>query len=140
MLTLSAAPFRHGSEFNGSAEDLLAIFRRAPAYASQISAILTKGAAYLPTIVKVVEDPALPQVVRRIETLRTIAAKKAPSAPSAPSVPSVPGVGLHRVVPLLDAAIWYSKYPWAPWAIGAAAVLALGGIGFGLGRWTRRRR
>jgi hypothetical protein len=98
--------------------------------------ILTKAGPYLDTVVDVVQDPALPQLVTRIKTLKALQAK----APATPTEPTKPGVGLDRALPLMDAAIFYTKYPWAPWAIGAGVIVVLGGIGFGIGRATKRCR
>lgn len=127
------------AQFGGVMEDLQTIVQKAPTYLNQLVTIVNKGAPYLPTIVKVVEDPALPQVVSRIEKLKAAdAAASAPSGIPAAAAPSKPGVGLSRTLPLWDAAIGYTKYPWAPWAIAAGAVVVLGGIGFGIGRWTKK--
>jgi hypothetical protein len=52
--------------------------------------------------------------------------------------PKVAGVGLHRVVPALDAYIYARKNPWVPWLAGGAATLLLVGLGFGIGRWTAK--
>jgi hypothetical protein len=118
-----------GPQFGSAAPDLMSWLDKA-------KQILTKAGPYLDTVVDVVQDPALPQLVTRIKTLKALQAK----APETSTAPAKPGVGLDRALPLLDAAIFYTKYPWAPWAIGAGVVVVLGGIGFGIGRATKRRR
>ena len=105
---------------------------------SKGGAILQKAGPYLDTVLEVVQDPALPQLVTKIKTLKAL--DTGTSMPSAPGAPSTPGVGLNRVLPLWDAAIWYTKYPWAPWVIGGGTILVLGGIGFGIGRATKKCR
>lgn len=113
---------------------------------TDVTTILTKARGYLPLILDVVSDPALPVVATKIRTIQGLAAKTAPAAAAAPpapgQAPAAPqrvGVGLHRFVPAMDAAIWYLRYPWAPWAIGGATVLVLAGGGFALGRWSGKR-
>lgn len=107
---------------------------------SKANQILTQAGPYLDTVLQVVQDPAMPQLISRVKTLKSIDAAKSPSTPTAPGTPVKPGVGLARTLPLWDAAIWYTKYPWAPWAIGAGAIVVLGGLGFGVGRWTKKCR
>lgn len=129
MLTLQRA-----DGFGDTISDLSSLLNKG-------GAILTKAGPYLDTVLEVVQDPALPQLVTKIKTLKAIdAGTRAPTAPGAPAPAPTPGVGLNRVLPLWDAAIFYTKYPWAPWAIGAGAVVLLGGIGFGIGRATKRCR
>lgn len=108
---------------------------------SKGSTILSKAGPYLDTVLEIVQDPALPQLVTKVKLLKAIdAGTRTPTAPGAPAPAATPGVGLNRVLPLWDAAIFYTKYPWAPWAIGAGAILVLGGIGFGIGRATKKCR
>ena len=117
---------------------------------TDVTTILTKARGYLPLILDIVADPALPIVATKLRTIQGLAAKTAPAtAPAAaaaspapgqvPAAPQRVGVGLHRFVPAMDAAIWYLRYPWAPWAIGGATVLVLAGGGFALGRWSGKR-
>jgi hypothetical protein len=117
-------------------------------YGSRIPEILKKVEPHIPTIIAVAEDPALPLVINRVETIRQIeaakavkkAAKKPPPPPGVkPSMESAQkkvGLALHRVVPALDAYIYIRKNPWVPWVAGGGAVLLLMGIGFGVGRLT----
>ncbi len=100
--------------------------------------ILSKAGPYLDTVLEIVQDPALPQLITKVKTLKAV--DQGTSAPAAPGAAPTPGVGLNRVLPLWDAAIFYTKYPWAPWAIGAGAIVVLGGIGFGIGRATKKCR
>lgn len=129
MLTLQRA-----DGFGDTISDLSSLLNKG-------GAILQKAGPYLDTVLEVVQDPALPQLVTKIKTLKAIdAGTRTPTAPGAPAPAATPGVGLNRVLPLWDAAIFYTKYPWAPWAIGAGAVVLLGGIGFGIGRATKKCR
>jgi hypothetical protein len=105
---------------------------------SKGSQILTQAGPYLDTVLEIVQDPAMPQLIARVKTLKAVSAKS--STPTAPGTAPAPGVGLARTFPLWDAAIWYTKYPWAPWAIGAGTIVVLGGLGFGIGRWTKKCR
>lgn len=129
MLTLQRA-----DGFGDTISDLSSLLNKG-------GAILQKAGPYLDTVLEVVQDPALPQLVTKIKALKAIdAGTRTPTAPGAPAPAAAPGVGLNRVLPLWDAAIFYTKYPWAPWAIGAGAVVLLGGIGFGIGRATKKCR
>lgn len=100
--------------------------------------ILTKAGPYLDTVLEIVQDPALPQLITKVKVLKAVDAGT--SAPAVPGTATTPGVGLKRVLPLWDIAIFYTKYPWAPWVIGAGTVIVLGGIGFGIGRATKKCR
>lgn len=127
----------------GITDDIAQLIGKGPELVSQIAQIVDKAQEHLPTITAALQDPALPALVSRVQTLQAMeAAKSSPaSTPADPNAtPPATGVGLHRVIPLFDAAIWYEKYPYAPWLIGAGAIVVLGGIGFGIGRWTARRR
>jgi hypothetical protein len=116
---------------------------------TDVTTILSKAQNYLPLILDVVSDPALPVVAKKIRTIQGLAAKPAPAAapapvtpgqaPAPPAPPKRVGIGLHRFVPAMDAAIWYLRHPWAPWAIGGATVLVLAGGGFAFGRWSGKR-
>lgn len=55
----------------------------------------------------IIEDPYLPAAANRIKTLHDLAAKSAPSGS-----PASKGIGLNKIVPLLDAYIFYRKNPW----------------------------
>jgi len=122
-------------------DDIQTLLAKAPNLISQAVTIVQKAEPYIPTITSAVQDPAMPQLMARVQTLQALeAAKSPPKAPGAPAAPASVGVGLSRVLPLFDVAIWYEKHPWAPWAIGAGVIAVLGGVGFGVGRWTKRCR
>lgn len=121
---------------------VVAIIDKAAPHLPTVIRIVEQAEPHLPTIVAVVEDPALPQVVQRIQTIRAIeeaAAKKEPPPPPG-AKPKPVGIGLKRVIPALDAFIFLRKNPWVPWVAGGAGILLLFGIGFGVGRLTARRR
>lgn len=133
--------------------DLQARLRQLPFYAptglgsvvDDVQKIAQKIPTLLPVIVSVIEDPALPALMQRIQTLQAIEARK-PSAVATTPTPAKPGVGLDRVLPLWDAAIFIERHPAAQFAVdhpvlvGAGIALALGSVGYGLGRWTKRCR
>jgi len=117
--------------FGDSISDILA----------KASQILTKAGPYLDTVLQIVQDPALPQVIDRVKLIRTLAAGPAvPAAAAAPSTaPTAPaGFELRRTLPVLDAVIWYQKHRWAPYVAGVGVALLLGGIGYGIGRATKK--
>lgn len=121
-------------------DDLVALGSEAPGVISGMVRLVRKIGPVLPTVRLVVDDPAFPQVIARIQTLREIeAAQAAKPRPGVPGVPApVPtGIGLQRALPFLDAAIYARRNPWAPWLIGAGVVLLIGGAGYRLGRRAR---
>mgnify|MGYP003392130284 CR=1 FL=1 len=128
---LSKLPFYVPTGLGDTISDLSALLGKG-------GQILSKAGPYLDTVLEIVQDPALPQLITKVKVLKAADAGASPSA--APGGTAAPGVGLNRVLPLWDVAIFYTKYPWAPWAIGAGAVVLLGGIGFGIGRATKKCR
>ncbi len=123
------------------ASDLQTILSKAPDLISQAATLITQAQDYLPTITAAVQDPSMPALIQRVQTLQTLTSGPAPAptpAPTPGTTPAATGVGLNRVLPLFDAAIWYTKYPWAPWVIGAGVIITLGGAGFAVGRLTKR--
>ena len=130
------------ANFSGIVEDVSALLAKGPAFLSQAAALIGKAGPYLSTIQNVVEDPALPQFVERVKTLRAIEEAKVAKRPVVPGkpVPKAIGVGLKSFLKPLDAAIYIEKYPWTPWIAGIGAVLVIGGLGFGIGYLTVRRR
>jgi len=109
---------------------------------TSVGPILAKVQKYLPTIVNIAEDPALPLVVNKIQALRNLELKARSAAAAAhtapPGPPGPPGIGLWRVAGVLDAYIWTRQHPWAFRGIVAGSVLGLIGVGFGLGRLSKR--
>jgi hypothetical protein len=121
---------------------VITIIDKAAPHLSTIVRIFEKAEPHLPVILAVVEDPALPQVIDRVQTIRALeeARAKEKPAPLAPGEKPKPvGIGLKRVIPALDAFIYARRHPWVPWVAGGGAVLLLVGIGFGVGRLTARR-
>lgn len=123
---------------------VLRVISKVEPYLPTITKVIDKVEPHIPTIMAVAEDPALPQVISRVQVIQQMeeaaAAKKAPKVPAAPGAapakPKTVGVGLHRVVPALDAYIYARKHPWVPWVAGGGLVLLLVGVGFGIGRAT----
>jgi hypothetical protein len=119
-----------------------------------VMTILGKAQSYLPLILDIVSDPALPEVVQKVRTIQSLAVKPAkpaktapgttPPAPGTPPAPAKPpakppGIGLRRFLPAMDATIWYLRHPWAPWVIGGGVVIVLAGGGYAIGRWSGKR-
>lgn len=123
------------------ADDIATLGNQAPAVISSIAKVVKTVGPALSTVRVILEDPAFPQVVARINTLHELEAAQAKPTPAPtpgtgpkPPVPPAAGIGLHRAVPILDAVIYARRNPWAPWAIGAGFLLLVGGIGYRLGR------
>lgn len=110
---------------------------------SAIAPILQKGAQYLPTILNIVEDPALPMVVGQIQQLRALEQKARTSATAAgqpaPGPAGPVGIGLHRFVGVIGAYIWTRTHPWETRGIAALGVGVLFGLGFAVGRLSVRQ-
>ena len=120
----------------GVAEDIEKLAQKGPELIHQAVVIVDKVLPFLPFVLSIVEDPALPQMISKIKVLK--AAHAANSPPSKGSSGPPKGIDLARALPVLDGLIWYEKHRWVPLAAGIGIVLALGGIGFGLGRLTKR--
>lgn len=127
----------------GLADDIVALGSQAPAVVGSLVKVVKKVGPVLGTVQIIVDDPAFPQVVTKIRTLHEIeaaqAAAKPPSPTPSPTTPPMApvGIGLHRVLPILDAVIYARRNPWAPWAVGAGLLLLIGGVGYRLGRRSR---
>lgn len=156
-------------ELGGLTEDITFLVSKAPQYASQlvdivnkagsylpqiqtivnkagsqipkIATIVDKGAKYIPTLLSIVEDPALPQVIARVQTLKTITAREAASAPKSPGAAvSSAGIGLQKAIKPLDAYIWYRENPGTTYALLGLGFVAIIGGSFMAGRRSKRCR
>jgi hypothetical protein len=97
---------------------------------SDISSFISSAGQVGSVLSDVLQDPALPDVLSRIQTIKQLAPTS--SAPGAST--TGPGVGLSKAVPLLDAYIFYLKYPPViPVAIGLVTILIFA-IGFRSGK------
>lgn len=109
---------------------------------SQIQAILDKSSPYADIIEGVLADPALPRIaglVRQIKAMEKPSTKPATTASTKPpSTSSTTGIGLWRVVKPLEIYIWTRHNKAATIAILAGVVLVPVGLGFVLGRVTKR--
>lgn len=137
-----------GAQFGNIVDDIQALVQQLPgaiqsgsAALAQLGPLIEKAGPYLQTVYEILQDPAMPQIMTRVETIKALLAKKSPSAPTPAGTPSTPtDLKLYRAVPYLDSAIYVLKNPWVPWVAGTAAFLVLGGIGFAVGRLTARRK
>lgn len=118
----------------GLTEDLATISSRGPAVISEIATVLRQIGPYTDTLVRIVNDPALPQFMQRIEAIDALEPSTSTGGPSTPAASDKSGVGLKSFVPLLDAYIFVKKNPFVPWLVGAGFVFLLGGIGYRLGQ------
>lgn len=114
--------------------DIAALVAKGPGLLSQVVTIIDKAGEYLPVVMDIVEDPALPQIAQRIATLKDLAAGQPEGTTSTTNYVPGTGVGLSRAIPLLDGVIFFEKNPWTVYAGAAAVVALLGGIGYMLGR------
>ena len=110
---------------------------------STISSLATKVEPYLDVITSALDDPAFPAVIARIRTIRSLAESEAAVTASAPTAkvstaaPAV-GLGLNKFVTPLDYYIYFRKNKAATY-VGIAAVLLLPlGIGFMIGRLSKK--
>lgn len=129
-------------QLGGLTEDLADILAKGPQVASQVAAITRKIWPYLGTIRTVVDDPALPAVIQRVQVIQTLPPLNLPSftAPSpTPAIPE-PGIGLKNVVPALDAYIYARRNPWVPFAVLGGIIFVIGGLGYRLGQRKAARK
>ena len=122
-------------------DDIMTLGNQAPAVISSVAKVIKTVGPALTTVRTILEDPAFPQVVARINTLHQLEAAQVkpvpvPSTGPKPPAPPTPaaGIGLKRAIPILDAVIYARRNPWAPWAVGAGVLFLIGGIGYQLGR------
>jgi hypothetical protein len=146
---LSKLPFYAPAGFGGVAEDIQTILAKGPELLTKAVAILNQAGPHLDTVMGIVKDPALPQLVARLKTLKALEAAKAPkiaAAPGAAPAPASTDTGIKKLIPAIDAGIFLAKHPAAQFAldhpvlVGAGALLVITGIGFGIGRLTKRCR
>lgn len=118
---------------HGISEDLATLSSQGPAVLSKAAAVVRAVGPYVDTIVRVVNDPALPQFIQRIEIIDSLE----PSSPGSTTTAAVndkSGVGLKHFIKPLDAYIYARKNPWAPWVVGGGIVAVLLGVGYRLGQ------
>jgi len=101
---------------------------------SQAITVIREASDYLPTIQHILEDPDLPGLIQRVETLRSF---EPPADPYAPSSGPGPGIGLHQFLKPFDIYLYTKQYPIVPWLAVGTLFLVIGGIGYALGK--RRR-
>lgn len=98
-----------------------------------------KVPSYIPILIDVVTDPALPEIFQRVRTIQSLTAERKAKAKSGLYGDETVGIGLKKFVKPLDAVIWYLKHRWAPWVIGGGTIIVLFGGGFALGRRSGKR-
>jgi hypothetical protein len=104
----------------------------------QLVPILQRVRSFLPTVITIIEDPALPKIVGHVQTLRAteVSDRKA----GRPGPPGPVGIGLHRFLGPIAALVWIRQHPWQTKGIAALGLFAVVGLGFGLGRVSKRCR
>jgi hypothetical protein len=125
--------------FAGITDDIQTLITKAPEYLHDVVEIVNVAGKYIPTILQVAQDPALPAIVDRVKLLRQLEERHTVATSSAPAS-ATRGIGLSAAIKPLDLFIWYRQHPGATVAIAAGGVLALVGAGFAVGRWTAKRR
>jgi len=106
-------------------------FRGALGGITDVVSSLSKLGPYVDTITRVINDPALPAIMQRIDIIDSLEPEGAPTTPAASDHS---GIGLKRVVPALDAYIYVRRNPMVPWLVGGGAVLFVLGVGYRLGK------
>ena len=105
-----------------------------------INNILDKAPKYIGDISNVLSDPNLDPFVTRVR--KVVALNKGITATTPPATAAVlakaPGVGLIRYIPMMDAYIYAREHKWVVPAIVSAAIAITAGLGFGLGRLSKR--
>ena len=114
----------------------------------KVSAFAAKAPAYVETAMNVIEDPALPEFVGLLNKMRALEAGPPKPAepgwakiplPSTAPAPSKPvGIGLKRLVAPLKLYVKYRQNPALGYAAVGGVVLILVGLGFGIGRVSKR--
>jgi hypothetical protein len=106
-----------------------------------IATVVQKARAFLPTVLNIVEDPAIPALIDRIKILRELEKAARTTAQTQgkpqPGPPGPVGIGLHRFIKPLDYYIKYRQNPKQAQllaGLGAAGILVLFvGAGVALG-------
>ena len=111
------------------------------AQGADIAAALDKAAPTILAVSKVVEDPALPEIVCEVLRLNKVVAGQ-PAGPSCPrrvltAAQKSKGVGLYVAREPLRAYIWARQNPALAWGAGLAVVGLIGLVGYTLGRRSR---
>lgn len=121
----------------GIAEDVQTILSQGPAVAQNAAAIISRINPYIGTVRRVVDDPAFPTVIQRIQTIADIEASAAAASGVPQSTQARAGVGLSRAVPVLDAYIFARRNPWTAGLVLGGIVAVIAGIGYKYGRRKR---
>jgi len=123
---------------DGIVDDLATLATQGPAILAKAVTIIKKVAPYIDTAVLVVNDPALPKIMQRINTLHDIEAKKVQAfaviAHKPPPTKDKIGISLKSFILPLDAFIYIKKNPIVPWLVGLGVLLLIGGTGYRLGQ------
>lgn len=119
---------RPSSQLFGLTEDLTTVFTKAPDLIRTLASAINKISPYAGTVKRIVQDPALPTVLNRVQTI--IAAQPSSGGGSGGGG----GINLAKIVPVLDGVIYVQRNPWVPWAVGLGIVAIIGGIGYRMGQ------
>lgn len=110
----------------GTTEDILTLINQGPAVTQNLAAIIRRVNPYIGTVRRVVDDPAFPTLMQRVQTITDM--------PSSGGGSGGGSVGLAKAVPILDGYIFALRNPWAPWLVGLGILAVIGGVGYRMGQ------
>jgi len=93
--------------------------------ASDIDSLFSSIGSTAVTASAVLQDPAFSTVLGQLQTIEGLNPSPGGGAQ---------GVGLSQAVPVLNAYIWYLRYPYGPVLIAGGAMLLLVALGHKMGR------
>ena len=128
----------------GGSQDLGATTLTVAQLQTAVAPLVAFIPTYGPFLQEIIVDPAIPQIVDRIKTIRKLGAGE-PSVVEVVTTAPIPSkqaaadikVKMGQAVKVLDGYIWYRKHPWILPVGVAGVVLTIMGVGFGIGRLTK---
>jgi len=116
------------AQLRGITDDLLTLINQGPAVAQNLAAIIRRVNPYIGTVRRVVDDPAFPTLMQRVQTITNMTPSSGGGGGGGGSI------GLAKAVPLLDGYIYALRNPWAPWLAGLGILALIGGVGYRMGQ------
>jgi hypothetical protein len=118
---------------------VLKIIDKAGAQLPRVVQIIETAEPYYPLILRILQDPQFPEVVKRVEKVMALSKGK-PKKKGGGLADFGVASELGPVVKGLDAYIWMREHPVVVWGGAIGVVLGIFGLGFGVGRWTKKGR